>query len=72
MPDTYIIRATIDAANTSAAGMYATDWFDCGINDRSDRYPSADAALVAARVSYKGPDAYGIGCRVWAERTPAH
>jgi hypothetical protein len=68
MANTYIIRATVDAANTSAAGIHASNWFECGINDRSDRYPSADEALAAARAGYKGPDAYGIGCRVWAER----
>ena len=39
-------------------------------NDNSERYPSADAALMAARAAYKGPNADGIECRVWAQRTP--
>jgi hypothetical protein len=68
---TYIICATVDADDTWAAGVSACDWFDCGINDRSYRYPSADEALVAARAGYKGPDADGIGCRVWAQRAAA-
>ena len=69
MLNSYIIRAAVDADETQAAGMYVRDWFDCGINDKSDCYPSADAALMAARAAYKGPNADGIECRVWAERT---
>ena len=66
MPDSYIIRAAIDAADTS--GIFARDLFNCGVNDRSEHYPSADAALAAAHAAYKGPDFKGVGCRVWAER----
>jgi len=69
MLGTYIIRAMIDADDAQAAGMYVRDWFNCGINDKSDRYPSADAALMAARDAYKGPNADGIECRVWAQQT---
>ena len=69
MLNSYIIRAAVDADETQAAGMYIRDWFDCGINDKSDCYPSADATLMAARAAYKGPNADGIECRVWAERT---
>ena len=65
MLDTYIIRAAVDAPDTS--GMFARDLFHCGVNDRSEHYLSADAALTAARAAYKGPDVDG-GCRVWAER----
>ena len=68
MSDKYIIRAELDAA-CDIPGMFAQDRFDCGINDNSERYWSADAALTAARAAYKGPDANGIGCRVWAQRT---
>ncbi len=63
----YIIRAEIDATD-DMPGLFARDWFKCGINDKSDRYPSADAALKAARAAYKGPNADGIECRVWVER----
>jgi hypothetical protein len=68
MPDTYtyIIRAAVDAADTT--GMFPRDLFNCGVNDRSEHYPSADAALIAARATYKGPDVKGARCRVWAER----
>ena len=65
MPNTYIIRAAIDS--TDAAGLLARDFFVCGVNDTSERYPSADAALMAARAAYKG--SAGTSCRVWAERT---
>ena len=34
MPDSYIIRAAIDVANTS--GIFARDLFNCGVNDRSE------------------------------------
>jgi hypothetical protein len=71
MLSTYIIRAAIDADDTQSAGMYVRDWFECGINDKSERYSSADAALMAARAAYKGPHVEGIGCRVWAERAAA-
>ena len=40
MPDSYIIRAAIEAADTS--GIFARDLFNCGVNDRSEHYPSAD------------------------------
>jgi hypothetical protein len=60
----YIIRAEIDATD-DMPGMFARDWFECGVNDRSERYPSADAALIAAQSAYKGPDADGIEYRVW-------
>ena len=70
MPDTYKIRAEIDASD-DMPGMFAQDWFDCGINDKSEGYPSADAALKAARAAYKGPNADGIECRVWVERAAA-
>ena len=70
MPNTYFIRAEIGATD-DMPGMFARDWFDCGINDKSERYTSADAALMAARAAYKGPDVDGIGCRVWAGRAPA-
>ena len=70
MLGTYIIRVVIDAGDTDASGMYVRDWFKCGINDKSDRYPSADAALIAAQTAYKGPNADGIACRVWAQLTP--
>ena len=66
----YIICAEIDATDY-IAGTFARDWFDCGINDKPERYPSADAALMAARAAYKGPNADGIECRVWAQRTAA-
>jgi hypothetical protein len=65
MPDTFIIRAAIDAGEP---GLFALDLFNCGINETSEHYSSADAALVAARAAYKGPDMKGVGCRVWAER----
>jgi hypothetical protein len=65
MPGTYIIRAAIDAAEPT--GIFARDLFDCGVNETSEHYPSADAALMAARAAYKGPDLKGVGCRVWAE-----
>jgi len=51
MPDSYIIRAAIDAADSS--GIFARDLFNCGVNDRSEHYPSADAALAAAHAAYK-------------------
>ena len=60
MLGTYIIRAVIDADDAQAAGMYVRDWFNCG---------TADAALMAARDAYKGPNADGIECRVWAQQT---
>lgn len=66
MLDTYIIRAAVYAPDTT--GMFARDLFNCGVNDRSEHYLSADAALTAARAAYKGPDVAGLGCRVWAER----
>jgi hypothetical protein len=56
----YIIRAEINATDTP--GMYAEDWFNCGINDDSEIYPTEDAAMAAAREAYKGPDVDGIGC----------
>jgi hypothetical protein len=65
MASAYIIRATTEAR---VAGVVARDRFSCGINDESERYESADAALMAARAAYKGPDPDGVGCRVWAER----
>jgi hypothetical protein len=68
MPRTYVICAEIDADENVATGLYASDWFNCGINDRSERYPSADAALVAAKYAYRGPDLGGVGCRVWAKQ----
>jgi hypothetical protein len=67
----YIICAEIDAINDTP-GMFARDFFECGINDKSEQYPSADAALMAARVAYKGPNADGIECRVWAQQTAAY
>ena len=70
MPDKYIIRAEIDATY-DLPGMFAQDWFKCGINDKSEGYPSANAALMAARDGYKGPNTDGIECRVWARRTAA-
>jgi hypothetical protein len=66
----YIIRAEMDATD-DMPGMFAQDWFECGVNDKSERYPSADAALVAARAAYKGPNVDGIECRVRAQRTAA-
>lgn len=63
----YIIRAEIKALNRS--GMFARDWFDCGINDASQEYETEAAALSAAREAYKGPDVDGVGCRFWAEPT---
>jgi hypothetical protein len=66
----YIIRAEIDATD-DMPGLFSRDWFECGVNDKSDRYPSADAALMAARAAYKGPNVDGIECRVWAQRTAA-
>ena len=71
MPGTYIICAEIDADDTVAVGLYPRDWFNCGINDNSERYSSADAGLLSARVAYKGPDMAGTGCRVWAKRVAA-
>lgn len=68
MANPYVICAEIDAEETVAAGLFAGDWFNCGINENSQRYPSADAALVAAKGAYKGPDVAGIGCRVWAKQ----
>ena len=68
MPTTYIICAEIDADDNAATGLYASDWFKCGINENSQRYPSADAALVAAQHAYKGPDIGGVGCLVWARQ----
>ena len=67
MPETYIIRAEIDVTYKKP-GMSAEDWFGCGINRKSEGYPSADAALIAARAAYNGPDVHGIGCWVWAKR----
>ena len=67
MPETYIIRAEIDATYKKP-GTRAEDWFGCGINNTSEGYPSADAALIAARAAYNGPDVHGIGCWVWAKR----
>jgi len=67
MSNKYIICAEIDATY-DMPGVFAQDWFDCGINDKSERYPSADAALMAARAAYKGPNADGIECRAWAKR----
>ena len=58
--------STFHAADTSR--IFARDLFNCGVNDRSERYPSTDAALAAAHAAYKGPDFKGVGCRVWAER----
>ena len=46
----YIIRAEIDATD-DMPGIFARDWFECGVNDKSERYPSADAALMAARAA---------------------
>jgi hypothetical protein len=66
MPTSYIICAEV-ATDIPVAGLYASDWFECGVNANSDLYPTADAALIAARTAYKGPDIVGIGCRVWAE-----
>ena len=54
MADKYIIRAEIDATD-DMPGMFAREWFDCGVNDKSARYQSADAALISARAAYKGP-----------------
>lgn len=71
MPKTYIICAEVDAEDQVAVGLYASDWFECGVNANSDLYPSADAALVAARGAYKGPDVAGVGCRVWAKPAAA-
>ena len=71
MPRTYIICAEIDADDTVAVGLYPSDWFNCGINNNSERYQTADAALVAAQAAYKGPDMAGTGCRVWAKRVAA-
>jgi len=68
MANPYVICAEIDAEENVAAGLFAGDWFNCGINENSQRYPSADAALVAAKGAYKGPDVAGIGCRVWAKQ----
>lgn len=65
MPTSYIICAEVETERP--AGLYASDWFEIGINANSDLYPTADAALLAARGAYKGPDIVGIGCRVWAE-----
>ena len=59
----YIIRAEIDVTYKKP-GMSAEDWFGCGINRKSEGYPSADAALIAARAAYNGPDVHGIGCWV--------
>jgi hypothetical protein len=70
MSDKYIIRAEIDATY-DLPGMFAQDWLKCGINDKSEGYPSANAALMAARDGYKGPNTDGIECRVWAQRTAA-
>lgn len=66
MQTNYIICAEIETENP-VGGLYASDWFECGVNANSDLYPSADAALIAARSAYKGPDIVGLGCRVWAE-----
>lgn len=71
MPNAYIICAKVDADDQAAAGLYASDWFDCGVNANSEFYPTADAALLAARSAYKGPDIVGIGCRVWAKSAAA-
>jgi hypothetical protein len=68
MPNLYIICAEIDGEENVATGLHAGDWFNCGINENSQRYPSADAALVAAKGAYRGPDITGIGCRVWAKQ----
>ncbi|NVO14135.1 MAG: hypothetical protein HXX10_08880 [Rhodoplanes sp.] len=68
MASAYIIRATTEAR---VAGVVARDRFSCGINDQSERYDTADAALMAARAAYKGPDPAGVACRVWAERLAA-
>jgi hypothetical protein len=65
---TYVICAEIDADENLATGLYAGDWFNCGINENSRRYPSADEALVAAQHAYRGPDIGGVGCRVWAKQ----
>ena len=62
---TYIIRAKIEATDT--AGMFARDWFDCAINDRSDRYETEVEAMAAAKAAYKGPDVDGTECKFWAE-----
>jgi hypothetical protein len=64
MSNAYIIRAAIDS--TDATGLLAGDFFVCGVNDTSEHYSSADAALMAARAAYKGSP--GTSCRVWAER----
>ena len=68
MLGSYVIRAKIDATYDMPE-MFAQDWFECGVNDGSERYPSADAALIAAQSAYKGPNADGIACRVWAQQT---
>lgn len=47
MPETYVICAEIDADDNVATGLYASDWFNCGVNENSQRYSSADAALSA-------------------------
>ena len=52
MQKTYIICAEIDAEENVATGLYASDWFNCGVNENSQRYPTADAALVAAKGAY--------------------
>jgi hypothetical protein len=67
MPRSYIICAEVDTDDQAVVGLYASDWFECGVNANSDLYPSADAALIAARSAYKGPDVAGLGCRVWAK-----
>ena len=47
--------------STEPTGIFVRDFFDCGVNERSEHYPSADAALIAARAAYKGPDMKGGG-----------
>lgn len=64
----YVIRAVIDAVSTKPAES-VRDRFNCGVNDDSYHYPTADSALMAAQAAYKGPDADGEKCKVWAERT---
>ncbi len=64
----YIIRAVIDAVKAKPV-QTVRDRFNCGVNDDSYHYPTADSALMAAQAAYKGPDADGINCKVWAERT---
>jgi len=61
----FIIRAKIAASETS--GMFARDWFNCGVNDASEHYATAEQATQAAIAAYRGPDIDGIGCLYWPE-----